>query len=81
MEKRNLTLSLPYPLIRKAKEMAVREDRSLNDYAREAIAEKINRSAGFAKARERQLRYLKKGFKLGTQGRRPAERETLHERR
>jgi len=81
MDKRNLTLSLSYPLIRKAKEMAVREDRSLNDFVRDAIAEKIDRSSGFAKARERQLRYLKKGFDLGTRGRRPTERETLHERR
>ena len=81
MDKRNLTLSLSYPLIRKAKEMAVREDRSLNDYVRDAIAEKIDRSSGFAKARERQLRYLKKGLDLRTRGRRPAERETLHERR
>jgi hypothetical protein len=37
MKNRNLTLSLPYPLVRKAKELAVREDRSLNDYVREAI--------------------------------------------
>ena len=80
MEKRNLTLSLSYSLIRKAKEMAVREERSLNDYAREAIAEKIERSAGFAKARERQLRYLKKGFPMGTNGKKPAERRELHER-
>jgi len=81
LDKRNLTLSLPYPLIRKAKEMAVREERSLNDYVRRAITEKIDRSSGFTKARERQLRYLKKGFDLGTRGRRPAERETLHDRR
>jgi hypothetical protein len=80
MEKRNLTLSLPYPLIRKAKEMAVREDRSLNEYARLAIEEKIVRSSGFAKARERQLRRLKSGYEMGTKGRRPADREALHER-
>ena len=81
MEKRNLTLSLPYPLIRKAKEMAVREERSLNDYIREAIDEKIARSSGFAEARERQLQYLKKGFPMGTHGKRLPARRELHERR
>jgi len=80
VEKRNLTLSLPYPLINKAKELAVREERSLNDYVRLAIEEKIVRASGFAEARERQLRRLKDGFNLGTKGRRPADRETLHER-
>jgi hypothetical protein len=80
MEKRNLTLSLPYSLVHKAKEMAVREERSLNDYVKRAIEEKIVRSSGFVKARERQLRRLEDGFRLGTKGRRPADREALHER-
>lgn len=80
MEKRNLTLALPNPLVRKAKEMAVREDRSLNDYVREAIEEKVSRSSGFAKARERQVSYLEKGLELGTRGRKPASRDDLHER-
>ena len=80
MEKRNLTLSLPYPLVNKAKEMAAREERSLNEYIRKAIEEKIVRTSGFAKARERQLGRLERGFKMGTKGRQPAYRETLHER-
>ena len=80
MEKRNLTLSLPYPLVNKAKEMAVREERSLNEYVRRAIEEKIVRASGFDKARERQMRRLKNGFKLGSNGRQPSEREALHER-
>jgi len=80
MEKRNLTLSLPYSLVNKAKELAVRESRSLNDYVRTAIEEKILRASGFDKAREREIRRLKSGLRLGTNGRRPASRETLHER-
>jgi len=80
MEKRNLTLSLPYPLVNKAKEMAVRESRSLNDYVRRAIEEKIVRTSGFDKARDRQLGLLKSGLRLGTKGGRPASREALHER-
>lgn len=80
MDKRNLTLSLPYPLVRRAKEMAVREDRSLNDYVRQAIEEKVERSSGYAKARERQRTRLRRGLDLGTKGRRPASRDDLHER-
>jgi predicted transcriptional regulator len=81
MNKRNLTLSLPYPLVRKAKELAVREDRSLNDYVREAIEEKIDRSSGYAEAKKRQLASLERGLALGTEGRRPAARDELHERK
>lgn len=80
MEKRNLTLSLPYSLVNKAKELAVRESRSLNDYVRRAIEEKIVRSSGFDKARQRELRRLKSGVRLGLKERRPEDRENLHER-
>jgi hypothetical protein len=79
--KRNLTVSLPYPLIRKAKEMAVREGRSLNDYVRTAVAEKIERTSGYAEARERQLARLERGLDLGTRGRKPSSRDDLHGRR
>jgi predicted transcriptional regulator len=79
-EKRNLTLSLPCHLVRKAKEYAVREDRSLNGYVRAAIEEKIERSSGYIKARDRQLARLEKGLGLGTRGRRPSRRDDLHER-
>ncbi len=81
MEKRNLTLSLPYSLIRKAKEMAVREDRSLNDYIREAIEEKNERASGYAKAKKRQLVLLERGLELETKGETPAARDKLHGRR
>jgi hypothetical protein len=78
--KRNLTLSLPYSLVRKAKEMAVREDRTLNSYVRTAIEEKIERTAGYAAARKRQQERLHKGLALGTRGRKPAARDELHGR-
>jgi predicted DNA-binding protein len=78
--KRNLTLSLPYSLVRKAKEMAVREDRTLNSYVRTAIEEKIERTAGYAAARKRQQERLKKGLGLGTYGRRLGARDDLHGR-
>jgi len=81
MEKRNLTLALPRPLVSRAKEMAVREDRSLNDYVRAAIEEKIDRSSGYTKARERQLGRLGKGLNLGTRGRKPSSRDDLHDRK
>jgi hypothetical protein len=81
VDKRNLTLSLPQPLVRKAKELAVREERSLNEYVKEAIQEKISRSSGYTKAMERQLKYLEKGVRMESRGRRPATRDELHGRR
>ena len=81
MERQNVTLSLPKALLKKAKTIAVQQDKSLSELLRESIEEKVQEASGFRKARERQIRVLKSGLDLGTGGKLATTREELHERR
>ncbi len=78
---RNVTLYLSRDLIQKTKIMAVKEDRSLSSYMKEALEEKIRKDSGYKKARKRQLRLIEKGFDLGTRGKIVIYRDKLHERK
>ena len=81
MERRNVTLSLPKTLLKKAKILAVMKDRSLSDLLRETLEEKVKEETGHQRAKERQIALMEKGFNLGTKGRITISREELHERR
>ena len=81
MDRQNVTLSLPRSLLRKAKVIAAKKERSLSELMKEAIEEKVKEDTGYKKARERQLRLLKKGLNLGTKGNITFSREELHARR
>lgn len=81
MERQNVTLSLPKSLLRKAKAVAAEEDKSLSEFIRESLDEKIKKDTGYKEAMERQIKLMKKGFDLGTKGRITWTREELHERR
>ncbi len=81
MERQNVTLSLPKALLRKAKAVAAEEDKSLSEFIRESLDEKIKKDTGYKEAMERQIKLMKKGFDLGTKGRITWTREELHERR
>ncbi|MBD3414294.1 MAG: CopG family transcriptional regulator [Candidatus Aminicenantes bacterium] len=78
---RNVTLYLSRNLIQKAKVMAVKEDKSLSAFMREALEEKVTKDTGYKKARKRQIKLLEKGFDLGTQGKISISRDRLHERK
>lgn len=80
MEKQNITLSLPKNLLKKAKALATKEDKSLSQLIREVLEEKIKKSGEYKKAMQRQLKILKEGFNLGTEGRFSIKRSELHER-
>ena len=81
MERQNVTLSLPKPLLRKAKAMATKAEKSLSELLREALEEKVNEESGYKKAKRSQLNLLKSGFDLGTEGHLKISREELHARR
>lgn len=81
MERQNITLSLPKSLLKQAKALAAREERSLSAFLKEALEEKIRRDTGYKEAMERQISTIEKGLNLGTGGRIPWSREDLHERR
>ena len=81
MEKQNITLSLPKPLLKKAKILAAGEDKSVSELIREALEKRLLESSGYAAARNRQLKILEKGYDLGTEGVLDTTREELHARR
>ncbi len=80
MEKQNVTLSLPRSLLRKAKILAAQQEKSLSELLRQSIEEKVLEAGRYGNARNRQLRILKKGLDLGTNGT-MSNRDELHERR
>jgi predicted transcriptional regulator len=80
MERQNVTLSLPKSLLKKAKVLAAKKEKSLSQILKEAIEEKVMEDSGYEKARERQLRLLRTGLNLGTHGRVSYSREDLHAR-
>ncbi|MGA1795099.1 MAG: CopG family transcriptional regulator [bacterium] len=81
MDRQNVTLSLPKLLLKKAKILAASEDKSLSEFLRETLEEKIKEANGYKKARSRQVKMIKTGFDLGTKGTITISREELHARR
>jgi hypothetical protein len=81
MEKQNVTLSLPKTLLKKAKRLALEEEKSLNELVRQCLEQRLGSTADYANARVRQLSLLDSGFDLGTRGKVRVRREELHERR
>ncbi len=81
MERQNITLSLPKALLKKAKTAAVMEGRSLSEFLKITLEEKIKQDTGYLSAKNRQISLMEKGFNLGTEGRFSINREELHERR
>lgn len=81
MQKQNVTLSLPKLLLKQAKALAAKEDKSLSAFLMESLEEKIRKSTGYREAMERQIKLMEKGFNLGTLGHMPCSGEELHERR
>lgn len=80
MEKQNITLSIPRLLLKQAKILAASQDKSLSQFLRESLEEKVREEADYDKARKRQLRLLKKGLNLGTRGQITLTRDELHAR-
>jgi len=80
MERQNVTLSLPKPILRKAKALALRKDKSLSALIRESLEEKIRKDTGYTEAMEKEIKLMENGLPLGTGGRMPCSREELHER-
>ncbi len=81
MEKQNVTLSLPKVILKKAKVLALKEEKSLSALIRESLEEKIRKDTGYRKAMETEIRRMEQGLHLGTGGRMPCSRGKLHERR
>ena len=80
MERQNITLALPKDLIRRAKSMAVSEDKSISQLLKETLEKRLKDETNFKSAKRRQLALLEQGFDLDAKGHMTATREMLHER-
>jgi hypothetical protein len=81
MERQNVTLSLPKAMLKKARALALKEEKSLSALIRESLEEQIRKDTGYKEAMETEIRRMERGLHLGTGGRMPCSREELHERR
>ena len=81
MNRQNVTLSLPKSLLQKAKAVAANKEKSLSEFLRESLEEKVKVATGYTRAKERQLKRLGTGFDFGSKGEIRASREELHGRR
>jgi recombinational DNA repair protein (RecF pathway) len=81
MEKQNVTLSFPKALLKRAKRLALEEEKSFNELVRQCLEHHLDKATGYARARKRQIHLLESGFDLGTNGRIGIGREEMHERR
>ena len=80
VEKQNVTLSVPKNILREAKHLAVDSGASLSSFLLEALVERVRRLKGARRAAARQRALMRRGLKLGTQGRRTWNRDDLHAR-
>ena len=80
MEKQNITLSIPKSLLKQAKILAASRDKSLSQFLKESLEEKVREEADYGRAQKRQLILLKKGLHLGTKGQVKTGRDDLHVR-
>jgi hypothetical protein len=80
MDQQNVTISVPKPLLRKAKILAASRDQSLGELFRETLDQKVKEIEGYNKAKNRQLSFLRTGLDLGTKGSINIDRADLYER-
>jgi metal-responsive CopG/Arc/MetJ family transcriptional regulator len=80
MEKRNITISLPKPLLKKVKIISATEEKSMTLFIEEAIEERIRKNKEYEDGRLKHLKVLEDGLNLRTKGNIGTKRETLHER-
>lgn len=74
---RRLTLEIDESLLEEAERVAARQDRPVDAWVADLIAERLGRDAAFAAARTRALARLYHGLNLGGQ---PLTREQAHQR-
>ena len=80
MDKQNVTLSIPRSILRKAKKIAIDQDRSLSALMVELLTELVEREDQYAIAKRKHLALLDQETELGTNGSIGWTRADLHKR-
>ncbi len=80
-EKQNITLALPRRLLRRIKVAAAERDTSVSAILTGLLEDFVRqRDDDYGRARRHAVGAMKKGYDLGTYGRRTWTRDELHER-
>lgn len=79
-ETRNLTLSLPARLLRRAKVVAAERGTSVSAIVRRSLEDLVEREDGYDDARRRAVARMENAPDLGTGGTITWTRDSLHER-
>lgn len=74
---KNVTLKLDDAILRRAKHLAVEQNKSLSQWLTELIVERVSGRSGYAAARRRAVSRLDSGVRLGGK---PLTRDQAHER-
>jgi hypothetical protein len=80
VQNQNITLSLPQPLLKKAKILAAKRDTSVSAIVAASIEEAVRQDDEYEVAMEHLLSRAQRGYDLGSHGRRVAQRDELHGR-
>jgi predicted transcriptional regulator len=75
----NITLSLPWDLLKRIKRLAADRDTSVSALMADALSRLANDQRRYSTARKRSIEAMKTGS-LGTRGHRTWTRDDLHER-
>jgi hypothetical protein len=81
VEKRNITLSLPVDLIKKAKVYAAKRDTTVNQLVRDLLADAVKREKRAKEAADRVLELARQGPYFDADLLKTFSRDELHERR
>ena len=80
-ERQNVTLALPKRLLRRVKVAAAEGDTSISAILTRLLENFVQkRDTDYEKAKRHAIAAMKKGYDLGTQGKRTWTRDELHER-
>ena len=80
VDKQNITLSLPKDVLREAKHLAVDQGICLWGFLVEALMDRVKQLREIQRAGARQRSLMRRGLKLGTQGKATWSRDELHAR-
>jgi hypothetical protein len=79
-EKQNITLALPRRLLKRVKVAAAKHDSSVSAILTRLLEDYLRREDDYERAMRESIETMKRGFEMGTRGKRTWTRDELHER-
>lgn len=79
-EKQNITLALPKRILRRAKVVAAERETSISAIIARLLEDFLRGEGDYDRAMREEIARMRKGYDLGTEGKRTWTRDELHER-